>query len=578
MKISSTRFVLLACAVVCCACLFGQSEKDSSKTPPLDEGTPRHVSGHVIDDLTGKPIGGAKVRLYVVVMHSNCINCGVPQKPPEQPPPPREVMSGEDGSFTFDNVLHRPVNLAASKDGYLSSMRSRRRPRDPLGDQQIGKKNWETPDKSIDSMVVQLAPEATISGVLRHHDGSPVTVQPKIALMQVHAWAGFPREEYDGGPKYQDDGSYRFKGQFPGCYYLVATLYHKQKDPARLEIGHAYDEVPVRYPALSEPKTSSCFTLREGEQRTFDLTLPEKEVHRVTATSSPVTVLAENIRDEGGGYYRFNELYPENKYEAWLPDGRYWLENGAGEISGPLPFTVNNADLNDLHFTIQPPNSTWVKVPVELSVPSHDAPKNGVNGAPCGFVTAKLVRFDQSGYVAVGDDLGFTLGKDCGKQKPVAASMAPGTYIIVVNTTWLNYYVKSIRSGDFDLSQGPLEVRPGETPKPIKIELAQGGKIKGSLQLASGVGTAFVYALSLGTAGKADFRLLQPAYSRNGAFEMLGMAPGAYIVYASYVELDKNRQYLTENEFWLAHGKKIDVAAGETSEVDLTAYDPPNEP
>jgi hypothetical protein len=59
---------------------------------------------------------------------------------------------------------------------------------------------------------------------------------------------------------------------------------------------------------------------------------------------------------------------------------------------------------------------------------------------------------------------------------------------------------------------------------------------------------------------------------------MLGMAPGAYIVYASYVELDKNRQYLTENEFWLAHGKKIDVAAGETSEVDLTAYDPPNEP
>jgi hypothetical protein len=530
------------------------------------------VSGHVIDDLTGKPISGAKVQLGIFVMHSSCLGCSIPQEPPEQPPPPREMMSGEDGGFTFDNVPPRQIHVTASKDGYLTSWPIRRRANDTLGHE-------ETLNKSIDSFVIRLAPVATISGVLRHHDGSPVTLQPQIALMHVRTWAGFPRVEYAGWPKYQDDGSYRYSGLSPGCYYLIATPFRK-KDFMRLEGGRAYGEVPVRYPVLSEPKTHSCLTLRESEHQTVDLTLPEKELHHVTASSSPVTILSGNILDEGGGYYNFHELYPENKSEAWLPDGRYWLDNGrAGEISGPLPFTVNNADLNDLHFTIEEQYSTWMKVPAEVTVSSQVSPTDAEKVAPCGFVNAYLVRFDRSGYVEVGDNLGFALGESCGAQKPVAASMAPGTYTLVVNTTWLNYYVKSIRSGDFDLSEGPLEVRSGEIPKPLKIELAYGGRIKGSLQFEGRPAKAWVYTLVLGTAGKADFRLFQPEFTReDGKFEILGLAPGSYLVFASDVELELNKANLTDNAFWLTHGKKIDVVAGKTSEVELTAFDPPDEP
>jgi hypothetical protein len=572
MKVRFVRFALLVCAIVSCRCFFGQSSPDLSKTPSIDKGKPCHVSGHVIDDLTGKPISGAKVQLSIVVMRESCFGCSISPKPPEQPPPPREIMSGEDGGFKFDNVLPRQIYVSASKDGYLTSWPIRRRANDTLG-------NFETLNGSIDSIAIRLAPEATISGVLHHFDGSPVTLQPQIALMHVQAWAGFPRVEYGGSPKYLGDGSYRYSGLYPGCYYLIATPFRK-RDFMRLEGGRAYGEVPVRYPVLSESKPNSCLTLREGEHQSVDLTLPEKELHRVTATSSPVTILSAIIRDEGGGYYNFHELYPENKSEAWLPNGRYWLDNGrAGEISGPVPFTVNNADLNDLHFMIEDQYSTWMKVPVEVNVSSQEPPTDVGKIGPCGFVNAYLVRFDRNGYVEVGDNLGFELGEHCGAQKPAAASMAPGTYTLVVNTTWLNYYVKSIRSGDFDLSEGSLEVRPGEIPKPFKIELAYGGRIKGSLQFAGRPAKAWVYTLISGTADKADFRLFQPVFTKeDGKFEIPGLAPGSYLVFASDLELELNKAYLTDNAFWLAHGKKIDVVAGKTSEVELTAFDPPDEP
>jgi hypothetical protein len=574
MKMSSLRFALFVCTIVSCGCLLGQPTQEPSKTPQINEGTQRHVSGYVIDDLTGQPISGAKVQLSVVVMHGHgrCLGCSIPPKPPEQPPPLREIMSGEDGGFKFDNVPPRQIYVTASKDGYLTSWPIRRRANDTLGHE-------ETLDKSIDSFVIRLAPEATISGVLRHHDGSPVTLQPQIALMHVRTWAGFPRVEYGGWPKYQGDGSYSSGRLYPGCYYLIATPFRK-KDFVRFEGGRAFGETPVRYPVLSEPKSNSCFTLREGEHLTVDLTLPEKELHRVTATSSPVTILSVNIRDEGGGYYSFHELYPENKSEAWLPDGRYWLDNGRdGEISGPIPFTVNNADLNDLHFMIEEQNSTWMKVPVDITISSQESPTDAEKVGRCGFVDAYLVRFDRNGYVEVGDNLGFTLGEHCGVQKPVAASMTPGTYTLVVDTTWLNYYVKSIRSGDFDLSEGPLDVRPRVIPKPLKIELAYGGRIKGSVQFEGKPAKAWVYTLVLGTSGKADFRLFNPAFTReDGKFEVMGLAPGAYFVFASDVELELDKAHLTANAFWITHGKKIDVVAGKTNEIELTAFDPPDEP
>ncbi len=573
MKRRSAQLGVSLCAAVFCGSLAGQLVPGANKTTAPDGSNPLHVSGRVIDDLTSKPINGAKVQISIVVARSSCANCPRRSTPLPQPPPTRETMSSEDGSFTFDNVPSRMIYVTATKDGYLTSWPIRRRAKDPIG-------NYETFHGSIDSIVIRLAPEATISGVLRHHDGSPVTVQPQIALMHVRSWAGFPRVEYGGWPKYGNAGTYRYSGLYPGCYYLIASPF-LTKDPARLEAGRAFGEIPVRSPAISETNPNPCLTLHEGEHLTVDLTLPEKELHRVTATSAPVTVLSVNIEDEGGGYYRFHELYPENKSEAWLPNGRYWLDNGrVGEISGPIPFTVNGADLKDLHFTIEQQYSTWMKVPVEVTFSSAESATEFRQVGHCGFVNAYFVRYDHKGYVQVGDNPMFTLGEHCGgAQTPVTASIAPGEYTVVVNTTWLNYYVKSIRSGHFDLSKGPLNVRPGETPEPITIELADGGRIKGTSRFEGKPAPAWVYTIARGKASKADFRLFQPVFAKvDGTFEIWGLAPGSYSIFASDTELDLNRAHLIASAFWKAHRKQVEVEEGKVSKVELTAFDPPDEP
>jgi len=573
MKRRSTQLVVSLCAAIFCGSLAGQLVPGVNKTSAPDGSNHIHVYGRVIDDDTGKPISGARVQLSVVVVRSSCANCPGRPAPPAQPPPPRETLTTEDGSFTFENVLPRMIYVTANKDGYLTSWPIRRRAKDTLG-------NYETVHGSVDSIVIRLAPEATISGVLRHHDGSPVTVQPQIALMHVRSWAGFPRVEYGGWPKYGDAGTYRYSGLYPGCYYLIASPF-LTKNPARLEAGRAFGEIPVRSPAISETNPNPCLTLHEGEHLKIDLTLREKELHRVTATSAPVTVLSANIEDEGGGYYRFHELYPENKFEAWLPNGRYWLDNGrVGEISGPIPFAVNGADLNDLHFTIEQQYSTWMKVPVGVTFSSAESAKDSPQLGQCGFVNAYFVRYDHNGYVQVGDNPMFTFGEHCGgAQKPATASMAPGEYTVVVNTTWLNYYVKSIRSGNFDLSHGPLNVRLGETPGPITIELAKGGRIKGSLQFEGKPAPAWVYTIARGGENKTDFRLFQPVFAKeDGTFEISGLAPGSYFIFASDTELDLNRAHLVASVFWKAHRKEVEVKADKVSKVALTAFDPPGEP
>ena len=293
-----------------------------------------------------------------------------------------------------------------------------------------------------------------------------------------------------------------------------------------------------------------------------------------------MAALSVNILDEGGGYYRFHELNPDNKCEAWLPDGRYWLDIGRpGGILGPTPFRVNGEELSDIDFTIEQPNSTWMKVPVELSRSSPGSATDKGSVRSCGFVNAYFVRFDRQGYAEVGDNLLLSVpGEPCGAHKPATASMVPGEYTLVAEMSGPNY-VKAIKSGNFDLSDGPLKVLPGQIPEMIRIELAEGGGIKGSLQFEGKPAKAFVYTLPLEIASKTDFRLFGSVFAKeDGTFEISGLAPGSYRVFASNVELELNKAHLAANAFWLTHGKKIDVLAGETTEVELTAFEPQYEP
>src|SRR5262245_6243175 len=80
-----------------------------------------HVTGRVVDDVTGSPLSGVAVRMQIVYLHVSCRNSNPPLPPPPEPPPAREMVTGRDGRFVFDDVPAREISITAKKDRYMDA-------------------------------------------------------------------------------------------------------------------------------------------------------------------------------------------------------------------------------------------------------------------------------------------------------------------------------------------------------------------------------------------------------------------------------------------------------------------------
>jgi hypothetical protein len=195
------------------------------------------VTGPVVDDVTGKPLSGAKVTLTTVEVRSSCVGCGVEPAQPH-PEPPRVILTGSDGRFDFEGVPGKLIHMAASRQGYADVLRP------PMG----------TAPPSVVSLkrdrnfVLRLA-AASISGIARDHNGALLGKNGDIALYIVTYWEGWPQTQYAGWPKREADGTYRFDGLVPGRYFIVVSPPWNRPEPERIEGNRVRGEVPVRCPA-----------------------------------------------------------------------------------------------------------------------------------------------------------------------------------------------------------------------------------------------------------------------------------------------------------------------------------------
>jgi protocatechuate 3,4-dioxygenase beta subunit len=176
--------------------------------PPFPPNTPLyHVSGRVIDDVTGRPISGATVNLSSLCKISSNSSSNNEQYFSQR------ALTGLDGSFDFDRIPPIAVNLEASKDNYLQVFTFRRTADDPLGSFVIG--------PNSDSVTLTIGPAASISGRVRGADGTPLG-DAWVTLERLTAWAGWRRLESYNTIQTDASGNYRFGLLPPGRYFLVA--------------------------------------------------------------------------------------------------------------------------------------------------------------------------------------------------------------------------------------------------------------------------------------------------------------------------------------------------------------------
>ena len=509
------------------------------------------VTGRVLDDRTGKPVGGATVSLERMGMR--CTLCGV--RPPE---PKRTTTTGADGEFAFDGVPSGKIFVSATRDGYVPALHHR-----------IGVESWGETQLTNDwSQELHLVPAASISGMVRDHAGGLAgkdATNGTIALFEVSYWGGLPETSYTSVmPTFEADGTYHFNDLEPGRYFMVVSPGWDKEEPEGTRHNRPVGEVPLRYPKPSAGNPTPFFTLGEGEQKKISLQIPEKTLHHVSVTDGPT--FGFELSSPSGGVFRVQQDQREkDAYFAWLPDGSYWLTSGnPGDVDGPVVFRVAGADVSGLHIKSAAWDTTRLPATVEVSIDgSPDLHCLPSDASECDLGNLELLNLAAGGTSSDAGDLRLTAST-----KAIATTLLPGRYGAVVAAR-KNLYVRSIRSGAFDLSRGPLLIRPGQAPAPIEAELAPAATIDGVVERDRKPVVAYVYALATGRTARGNFRFFAPVKTRDdGTFEMEGLAPGAWIVFASDVgnlQLDVRRR--AETGYWRRHGIRVHAETGRTDRV-----------
>jgi hypothetical protein len=474
------------------------------------------------------------------------------------------MVTGKDGRFAFDGVPARNISMTATKDGYMDAWPINRHANEPMSFYLVG--------EHLESILLRLAPAASISGVLRDHNDAVILKNQIISLWRQGAWAGWPRLEYGAFATFDAQGNYRFDNLGPGHYYLVAER-EDHEGPAHDDAGHAVGETPMRYPAASEAEPNPFFTLHEGEQLRVDFRFALKTLHRVTGTMEEDQNYAYSVEDaDRANTYLVTRSPFERKFEAWLPNGTFWLSTGGDEDVSATPIQVADSDLGGLQFSIIDPGR--IEIPIEITTAPGD-PAGPELEPSAGLWYVTMVHILRGGYVAVVGQSTITQKMEGTPLRRVqSVSVVPGDYAVEV-ATWGNVYAKSVVCGATDLAQEPLTIRTGDAPPPMRIVLATAAKAAGIVERNGKPARAWVYAVAQEIESKTDFREFTPVTSdEDGTFHMHGLAPGTYLLFASDVELPLNVHDPAEIAYWRSRGKIVRVEAGKVSNVLLTVAEP----
>jgi hypothetical protein len=164
------------------------------------------VAGQVIDESTGRPVGGAVVTLTLVAA------TGQPAIPAAQARRGAAVAD-TDGRFVFRDVPAGRYTLASTLNGYAPGATGRRRPGGPSAPVTLAEAQRTT------DAVVTMWRLASISGTLTDDRGEPAIGISVWALRRVITPGGLAWTTTGGTVEATDDrGHFRLSGLMPGAY------------------------------------------------------------------------------------------------------------------------------------------------------------------------------------------------------------------------------------------------------------------------------------------------------------------------------------------------------------------------
>jgi hypothetical protein len=392
-----------------------------------------------------------------------------------------------------------------------------------MGNQQVGKKADPiilSPGDHKIGVLLKMVPYGAVSGRIVDEDGDPIQNMPVTTMTYTYTSRG--RELTEGRNAATDDrGEYRIFDVPPGKYLLKAgnrALRMGNNDP------EAKGYAPAFFPGVAQPTGAASLELAAGQQLTgMSMTL---RAARVAALSGHIVapagteawiglmVVTDNGSSSTSGHGGIEKETGKFKLSA-VPPGSVYVIAGYSQSGvqyrAQVPVEVGDSDIDGLE--LRP--IAAMDVPGQLRI-------EGETKVTMSQVQVMLQARGNSYSDTPKDDGSFLLRGVNATSYRVQPNRAPGLYL------------KSVRWGDADITDGEVDLTAGLPPRmELSVVLgADAAQLEGVVKNDNDPAEAATVALVPTGSHRSPGFYKSATTDEAGHFTIRDIAPGTYKVFA----------------------------------------------
>jgi hypothetical protein len=478
--------------------LAGLSPAQVNSYPSSQNTASFTLNGTVVNSVTGEPIARALVRVYDVAQ--------------------RTAFTDSEGHFQIDGLPPGSTDIELQKPGYSN--------------QQDSRTNRVIISAKTGPVVLKLSPLGSIYGHVLDVNGQPIE-NVLVRLIRKSVREGHRRWDLFGSAESDENGGFRFPSLTPGSYYLAAgpgiqpevRLLARSEKP---KTGYP----SLYYPNAPDLSSASTIQLVAGQQAEADFSMTAVPVYHISGTVALSGYLPEGlgwqILDQSGEQLSISTRWRPDTgtfdIDA-IPAGSYilkaWLHAGSQAMRAETLLTVA-ANLDNVALVLTPAPL----IPVTVRMESRDA--SSLNRSNWNQQRPPVsIRLIPHAVLAAETSSNF-VQQGSGQQIMALQDVEPGKYTAEV-TCWGPWYVQSAQYGQTNLLFDDLTIAPGQTYA-IEIVLRDdGATLTGNFQYHGGDNTPITFLVVQQPPAKRGIKVFT---SQQAGFQMNGLAPGDYLVYA----------------------------------------------
>jgi len=543
--------VMAAIALMVAALSHAQTAADPQKCT---------LAGTVVDAITKQPLRDATVFARALPSEAPA-STSLAENP--------AGLTDAGGRFSFENLAPGRYLVRASHPGYVNQAPGRSGFRSRL--------IRLSPGQHLDDAVVELTPEATISGHVFDAASKPI---PGVKLQALRHSYRFGRSEFVEETTAVTDkaGEYRLAALPPGNYYLHAIPRQRTKKDSVAKTNY----VPAYFPEPPGQSGSTPLGLRPGEQLA-GVTLTLNPVHTVTISGRlvvPEHKLAAGAEEltlvEEGAVARWpyeTAVDDKGNFEfAGIPQGNYVimaerpaLSEKEKEMWGQRTVQVADADVKNIEVALSPGAELTGKISLEGT--ANVGTSNYGRSVDLSRIVVTLdLRHDST---VAGFRPQVEAANVSAEGTFVFRDVPPGNYRLNFSPAPSGFYLKTARAPDI-LETG-LTVTRGQLQQSIDLVLSSGtARVEGTAlqdQRPSAGATVVLVPDSERRAQPSYYR--QTITDNQGRFVLQDVVPGDYKLFA-WQEIERGAYY--DQDFlrqFEDQGKAVSLKEGASLNLQL---------